>query len=217
MKNNLIKIMAISSIMSILLLYFRIQWSGNLHFAFLVWNLFLAWIPFLCALALTELQKGANSKYVLLLLFCLWLVFFPNSPYILTDLFHLTPKVDVPLWFDLVLILSFAWNGLILGYTSLFEVHAFLNKFFKKGTVWCFITGIMILSGFGIYLGRYPRWNTWDIVNDPIDLFSNIFNLLIHPLNNTRMVGVTFFFSLFLMVSYLTLSIFIQHKQNDSE
>ena len=209
--------MVISSVMSVVLLYLRIQWSGNLHFAFLVWNLFLAWIPFLCALVLTELQKGSTSKYVFAILFCVWLVFFPNSPYILTDLFHLTPKTDVPLWFDLVLILSFAWNGLILGYTSLFEVHDFLNKFFKKTIVWFFITGIMILSGFGIYLGRYPRWNTWDILNDPINLFSNIINLLTHPLNNTRMMGVTFFFSLFLMISYLTLSIFIQHKQNESE
>lgn len=213
--NRLIKVMALSSAMSIMLLYFRIQWSGNLHYAFLVWNLFLAWIPFLCALAITEMSKQSNSKFVLGSLFCSWLIFFPNSPYILTDLFHLHLKQDIPLWFDLVLILSFAWNGLILGYTSLFEVHRFLNKLFSIKTVWCFVIGIMILCGFGIYLGRYPRWNSWDIVSNPIALMSDVFNMLLHPLDNTRMVGVTFFFSLFLIVSYLTLNTFIQYKKDE--
>jgi uncharacterized membrane protein len=213
--NGLIKVMALSSAMSVMLLYFRIQWSGNLHYTFLVWNLFLAWIPFLCALAITEMSKQSNSKLVLGSLFCSWLIFFPNSPYILTDLFHLHLKQDIPLWFDLVLILSFAWNGLILGYTSLFEIHRFLNKLFSKKTVWCFVIGIMILCGFGIYLGRYPRWNSWDIVSNPIALMSDVFNMLLHPLDNTRMVGVTFFFSLFLIVSYLTLNTFIQYKKDE--
>ncbi len=206
--------MALSSALSIILLICRIQWTGYLYFIFLPWNLFLAWIPFCCALAIRELKAGA-SRWLIACLFCCWLVFFPNSPYILTDLFHLRPKQDVPLWFDLVLILSFAWNGLFLGYTSLFMIHRFLEKLFSKRTVWLFISGIMLLCGFGIYLGRYPRWNSWDVITSPIALMRDISGMMLHPLDHPRMLGVTFFFSLFLMMSYVTLITFIQNLQHE--
>lgn len=213
MNQQLIKTMAISSAMGVLLIFFRIQWSGSLFYIFLVWNLFLAWIPFLLSLALKESDKLHRSRFQLFCLFCSWLVFFPNCPYILTDLFHLHIRKDIPMWFDLVLILSFAWNGLLLGFASLFEIQRFFRIRMSQNMVSFFIFGLMTLCGFGIYLGRFPRYNSWEIVTNPIGLFSDIFNMVIHPMQNTRMVGVTFFFSVFLMVSFWTLNTLITENK----
>lgn len=215
MNNKLTKVLAISSVMSVLLLYFRIQWSGNISYIFLVWNLFLAWVPFFCAIALSKLNKKNHSKMMIAGLFCVWLIFFPNCPYILTDLFHLHLRPEIPLWFDLVLILFFAWNGLLLGYASLLEIQNFLRERFSSNTVNAFISGLMVLCSFGIYLGRFPRYNSWDIATNPIRLFSDILDMITHPMDNTRMVGVTFFFSLFLIVSYWTLNTLIKANRNN--
>ncbi|CAN5476705.1 DUF1361 domain-containing protein [soil metagenome] len=217
MSKQLIKVMAVSSALSIILLYFRIQWSGSLMFVFLPWNLFLAWIPFLLAMVLSEMNNNGTSRVKKLAVFFFWLLFFPNSPYILTDLFHLKLRSEVPLWFDLVLILSFAWNGLLLGFSSLFEIQKVLRTRFSANVVNFFITCLMVLCSFGIYLGRYPRYNSWDIISNPITLFSDIFKMIIHPMNNTRMVGVTFFFSVFLMVSFWTLNTLINHKRYEDK
>ena len=217
MNKRFIKVMAVSSAMSVILLYFRIQWSGNIMFVFLIWNLFLAWIPFLLAFALSEMNKTDTSRIKKLGVFSAWLLFFPNSPYILTDLFHLRLRSEIPLWFDLVLILSFAWNGLLLGYSSLMEIQKVLRSRLSAPVVNVFIGGLLVLCSFGIYLGRYPRYNSWDIITNPITLFSDIINMVMNPMNNTRMVGVTFFFSVFLMVSYWTLNTLINHKQHEGK
>jgi uncharacterized membrane protein len=217
MKTNLIKSLAVSTALSIFLLFFRIQWSGTLFYVFLVWNLFLAWIPFICSVLLLEAKQKQPSRVLLLLLFGSWLAFFPNSPYILTDLFHLKMRHDIPLWFDLILILSFAWNGLLLGFASLLNIQQFLKHYFSKNTLHVFVFALFLLCGFGIYLGRYPRFNSWDIVTNPITLFSDIISMITHPLKNTRMVGVTVFFSVFLIVSYSTLTSLIQHHKNEDK
>jgi uncharacterized membrane protein len=211
MMKRIIKTMTISSSLCLVLIIARFEWSGSLAYVFLIWNLFLAWVPFLCSICLTEAAIRNKPNYILALWFVVWLVFFPNSPYIVTDLFHLHQKRGIPLWFDLVLILSFAWNGLLLGFVSLFEVQHFLGSYFKARVVNAFIIFLMVLCSFGIYLGRYPRWNSWDIISNPFGLSGDILNMLLHPTQNTRMIGVTFFFSLFLLAAYGTLRSMISH------
>ncbi len=217
MKTNLIKSLTISTALSVFLLFFRVQWSGTLFYAFLVWNLFLAWIPFICSVFLLEAKHKRQTPVVLLFLFACWLLFFPNSPYILTDLFHLKVRHEIPLWFDLILILSFAWNGLLLGFSSLLNIQQFLKHYFSKSTIHIFVFTLFVLCGFGIYLGRYPRFNSWDVVTNPIALFTDIISMVTHPLKNTRMVGVTVFFSVFLIVSYSTLTSLIHHHKNEEQ
>ena|SRR6218665_1282222 len=217
MNKKLIITMALSSVLSVLLLYIRMEWSGSIAYIFLTWNLFLAWIPFMFSFFLSDVQARNRSKYLLLLLFSGWLLFFPNSPYILTDLFHLRPKAGIPLWYDLVLILSFAWNGLLLGFSSLLEVQRILKIYLNEKLVAVFIVLLMVLCSFGIYLGRYPRWNSWDILSNPVALFGDIFNMLLHPFENTRMVGVTFFFSLFLIAGYWTLHTMIRSFKTETK
>ncbi len=215
--NNLIKTLAISSIISVVLLYFRIQWSGTLFYVFLVWNLVLAWIPFLVSELIIKFHEKKIKPTYLFPLLCTWLLFFPNSPYIITDLFHLRLRNDIPLWFDLILIITFAWNGLLLGFTSLLNIQKYLGCYFSKNKVLVFTVCLFILCGFGVYLGRYPRFNSWDIITNPISLIKDILFMITHPLENTRMVGVTFFFSLFLIVCFYTLTNLIQHYKQDSK
>jgi uncharacterized membrane protein len=215
MANRLIKTMMVTTAFCIVLVMIRMQWSGSIRYAFLVWNLFLAWIPFILSVLISQLKKENKSILIQVLLFLVWLIFFPNSPYLLTDLFHLQQKNGIPLWFDLVVIMSFAWNGLLLGFASLFEIQRFLRSHFSSAKVDIFIMFLMILCSFGIYLGRFPRWNSWDVLNNPIALAADILQMLLHPANNTRMIGVTFFFSLFLIAAYWTLKELIRNFKTE--
>jgi uncharacterized membrane protein len=212
---QLTKTLGFSSALSLLLLLTRIEWSGSISYIFLVWNLFLAWIPFIAALLFAEVRATTRNRWQsVALLFC-WLIFFPNAPYILTDLFHFHQKPVVPLWYDLVLILSFAWNGLLLGFASLFEIQKHLRMRFREPVVDAFVALMLIMCSFGIYLGRYPRFNSWDILSNPLELFGSIVHMLLHPFDNTRMVGVTFFFSLFLIASFWTLKAMVHNLKHE--
>lgn len=201
------------SILCVCLLVIRTYITYNLHYYFLIWNLILAWIPFIFSSLLTRAGRsnGNNWKTTLLLLF--WLLFFPNAPYIITDLFHFRQKPLAPLWFDLGVIVFFAWNGLMLGFISLMNVHHFLSKRFGHYTCWAIVTFILFLCGFGIYLGRYERWNSWDLLTNPALLLENIGDHLIHPSLHPRTLGVTLLFAVFLIINYVTLCFLIRSRK----
>ena len=130
-------------------------------------------------------------------------------------MFHLRKIQNVPLWFDLGLIISFAWNGLMIGFISLIKIQQFLNTKFKPNTSWFIILAVLFLSGFGIYLGRFERWNSWDIVANPVALMSNVLDKFVNPLSHPKTLGVTLLFSLFLTVSYLTLFFLMESKNHE--
>jgi uncharacterized membrane protein len=200
--------LCLSSAMSIVMVVFRIAYTENVTYSFLVWNLFLAWMPLWNALALWQLSRyGLRTIPLLALFFVCWLLFFPNSPYIVTDFLHLTPRQNVPLWFDLMLIFSFAWNGLILGFTSLWIVQDVVQTLFGRMASWLVVAFALSSSGFAIYLGRFLNWNSWDVVTAPSALLTDIYGLLANPFAHPRTLAVTILFSSFLTVAYLTFAL----------
>jgi uncharacterized membrane protein len=192
----------------ITLVALRVHFTSKVTFVFLVWNIFLAIIPYIISTFLVLRHEKFQNRWLLVCPFLAWLCFFPNAPYILTDLFHLRPRAGVPFWYDLALILFFAWSGLMLGYASLMDMQMIITRHFGRITGWIIVIGSLILGSFGIYLGRYLRWNSWDVLSSPFALIKDIAIRVLEPADHPRTYGVTLIFSLFLIIGYLMLSQF---------
>lgn len=188
-----------------LLIICRMHFSGTGYYRFLGWNLFLALVPLLFSRAMRWLDRRGGSVVLLLLLFAGWLLFLPNAPYVTTDLLHLGPKAPVPLWYDLALLLSCAGTALGLGYLSLIDVHSVVAGRLGERTGWIVAIVSLFLCGFGIYLGRYERWNSWEIVTRPRSLLSDILDMVVHPHAHLRTWAVTVLFGVGLSLGYALL------------
>jgi uncharacterized membrane protein len=171
----------------------------------LVWNLFLAWIPFL----LSYLAYAMSWRRVLLYLVLpatalLWLLFFPNAPYILTDLQHLARESSsAPLWYDVIIMVWFAWTGLLLGLVSLYLMHDIVRRILGRVAGWLFVFTVSGLSSLGVYLGRFGRFNSWDILQEPREVAVTLLGLVIDP--SLRLLAFTTLFAVFYLFVYLTL------------
>ncbi len=174
-------------------------------FLSLNWNLFLAFVPWLVSMIFVT-RKQMN-KILLLLLILTWLIFFPNAPYILTDLFHLKNRHFPPIWYDLILLLSYAWTGLMFGFVSLLNIETILIEYMNKNTVALISIVLLFAASFGIYLGRYLRWNSWDIISNPFGIFSDIVERLSSPFDYLRAWGVTILMGLMLNMMYLSIKL----------
>src|ERR1044071_4068920 len=148
-----------------------------------------------------------RSKILAYILLIIWILFWPNSPYIITDLLHLREK-QVPLWYDLGLILSFAWAGLMLGFISLIEIQNLIRKRSNRIWGWAFATLMLLLGSLGIYIGRYGRLNSWDVFN-PDKLFSTMVMHWQDQLMRFDLVGMTLLYFVFLLLGYLTIKVII--------
>ncbi|NML64919.1 DUF1361 domain-containing protein [Hymenobacter sp. RP-2-7] len=195
--------LGLSLALSFALIAARVAITRQWQFVFLLWNLFLAAIPFALSAAL-HLAARAPKARLLLPVGLMWLLFFPNAPYLVTDLFHLEPHPGVPYWYDLALIMSCAWNGLMLAFASLLDMHALVRQRLGFWVGWSFATVALGLSAFGVYLGRYLRFNSWDILSNPFSLFYDIVQRILHPFHNWQTWGVTVVFWAFLLIAYAT-------------
>lgn len=184
---------------------FRVLYSHRWAFLFLNWNLFLAFVPWaLSSIAILNPKiRGRKSSIILIL--SAWLLFFPNGPYILTDLFHIRIKSSMPIWFDLVLILSFAWTGLLLGLLSLWDIERILKKRISRKWISVISVVLLFLGSFGVYIGRYLRWNSWDIFRAPFGLFYDISDRVVNPTDHPRTWGMTIAMGIFLNIIYWSL------------
>lgn len=194
--------MALSVAFLVLLIAGRVIYSGTVTYVFLAWNVFLAIIPLIISMGL-ERHATINRKTMLLLF--TWLIFLPNAPYIITDLFHFRERYPVPRWYDLLILVSASWIGLLLGFASLLRVEAFLDQAIgKRRARWC-IVGCIFLCSYGIYIGRYLRFNSWDLLTDPLALFSEIARHCTMPLTYLSIWRFTFLFTALLSLFYYNL------------
>lgn len=208
-----------ASFVCLLLLSVRALYSGRLSHQGLAWNLFLAWIPMFAALVVYNLSKSRRRAAWLLILPCLalWLLFFPNAPYILTDILHLSPQRGVPLWYDLIVLVAFAWTGAFLGFVSLYLMQGLVKRRAGKVMSWLFTFAVLAAGGFGVYLGRFPRYNSWDALLSPAALAYDILSHLRHPLANLRTFAFSALFTLCLTAMYLMLVAIIHFRPEIQE
>jgi uncharacterized membrane protein len=195
--------LVVLSLAAVGLLAVRIDRVGEPAFVFLTWNLFLAWIPFVLSLCMAAVHGRGGPRPLLWVLGAGWLLFLPNAPYILTDFIHLGRMCGAPLWLDATLIGTFATTGLALGLGSLLVVHHIVEARAGRVVGWAVAVSSLVLSAIGIYLGRFPRFNSWDVVSDPHSLVPVVLQRLADPLGNAFLLRFAVVMSTLLLASYL--------------
>jgi uncharacterized membrane protein len=180
---------------------FRGHHTGDPYYRFLVWNLFLAWVPFAFALAAYLLARRRTGPGVVLL-GVLWLLFFPNAPYILTDFIHLSESPAAPLWYDALMIASFAWTALLLGFASLYLMQTIWRRAAGPAVAWLGVVAALALASFGVYLGRFLGFNSWDALVRPRLIVEVIREDIESPLEHPRLFASMLVLTASLSVAY---------------
>jgi uncharacterized membrane protein len=193
------------SLFCIALALVRDAHTGNQDYRFLIWNLFLAWIPFALAVFVYDRWRRRQTGLLLVALGGIWLLFFPNAPYIATDFVHLRQDPLPPYWYDAVTIAAFAWIGLLLGFASLYLMQTVVRQ--SRGAVagWAFAVIAIGLGSLGIYLGRFLRLNSWDALEHPSVLPRIAHAVARDPFAYQEAIAVTLLFTAALSFAYFLL------------
>lgn len=201
--NRLVLSIVCASLVGVFLLIIRIQHSESTRYLFLIWNLILAGcVPLIAWWLTVRIRKYGWLKTPQILLTFTWFLFLPNSFYIITDFIHLRPNYEASLLFDIVMLTSFTLSGLVLGYISVYMVHEELKKRMSARSTWVAISGIFVASSFAIYLGRFTRWNSWDIILQPAGLLFDVSDRVVNPAAHGQTYVTTVIFSILLIVFY---------------
>lgn len=196
------KMLFVSILFNMSLLFVRFYFTKELEYGFYIWNTFLAVLPLIFSRYLLK-QNRFNLKSAALV--ACWLAFFPNAPYMITDLFHYAEKPPVPYWYDLLIVITAAWNGLLLGIISLMQIEQFLSRHLKP--IWVKLTVLIsfMLCGYGIYIGRYLRFNSWDAVVSPNKLIYTLASHVLQPQEHRAIWAFTLLFGTMFGIIYFTL------------
>jgi uncharacterized membrane protein len=183
----------------------RVAYSDTERHTGLIWNLFLAWIPFMLAYFAHAVSWRRATLYLIIpAIAFLWLIFFPNAPYMLTDLQDLSRRAsDAPLWYDVIIVVWMSWTGMMLGVVSLYLMQDIIIRTFGRTTGWIFVFVISALSSFGIYIGRFVRLNSWDILQNPAEAAQLIMGIVIDP--SRRLAAFTILYTIFFLFVFLLL------------
>lgn len=180
----------------------RVCIAGDIFFLFLIWNVFLAFIPLLISYIIYS--KHNVNHFAFFFLLAVWLLFFPNAPYILTDMVHLKIAEKRLQWFDLILVFSYSLTGLLYSFLSLHLIEKTLQAKFNIKRTYIIALCVLYLSAFGIYLGRFLRWNSWDIFSNMRQVLGDVLVRLTNPITHMEVWQFTFLFGSFLTVFYFS-------------
>ncbi len=202
----LILLLLIPSVAAVGMWFVRVLLTGSLYLGFILWNLILAWLPLLLALAVIKFVSSYRLiHYKSIGSLLLWLVLLPNSFYVVTDFIHLRNFNNRYRLLDIVILLLFSIAGLALGYVSLLLVHRCLEKRVHLSWAHWFAGAVLLLSSFAIYLGRHLRWNSWDVLFQPSGIIFDVSNRLLYPAEYPDTFTTTILFFAFLSALYVPL------------
>jgi uncharacterized membrane protein len=210
-------LLVLASLISLALVTIRMLYNDDRGYSFLIWNLILAWVPYAAAWA-ASLAARNRTTFLIIMPFCtlVWLAFFPNAPYLLTDFQHLaTANRVTPLWYDVILLLWAAWTGLLLGIASLQMMQEIIRRAFGSTAGWSFAIGVTLLSSIGVYLGRFLRWNSWNLLQDPLPIAKDMYGIVRHPLANLPTYVFLILFTLLFLFIYITIHLLGHGKPED--
>lgn len=185
-----------------LLLLLRMLISGTVTYDFMILNLGLAWIPLFFSTGLVLVHEHTKTKKIFWLKFSLallWLLFIPNAPYVLTDFIHLKVRDSTPLWFDVLLLESFALTGLLIGTISCFQIEQLMKKKYGKRLSFYISIGTFLLISCGVAIGRFFRFNSWEVFTSPVRLAKELYFSFITPSIWIESIAFSVFFFFFLV------------------
>ena len=201
-RSLLVRVLLSASALLTLGVAVRVALTQSLDGTNLVWNLFLAWVPFVLALVLYDGARRAARPGTLAALGAAWLLFLPNAPYIVTDAKWLGEYAGGTLWYDAGLIATAATIGLALGFVSLYLVQGVVTGRFGHLTGWAIAWAALALSGVGVYLGRFQRWNSWEVVTEPTTIVGQLAAAALDPLAHARPLALSTAFAVTWCVGY---------------
>jgi uncharacterized membrane protein len=194
----------ISTLLALGMYAARVVVGRSWNYNNLLWNLALAWIPYIASIiAYAFFRVHPKSWWLLIIPGFIWLIFFPNAPYIVTDFLHLQKRPYIPLWYDIALLATFAWTGIFLGIVSLRTMQFIVKEKVGVFLSWVFALTAMALSGFGIYLGRFGRWNSWDLLVNPFQVLGDTLSRITSLFSLLHIAAFTLMFTGFLLATYL--------------
>jgi uncharacterized membrane protein len=177
--------------------------TGSGAYDFLAWNLFLAWLPLLFAAATLRLRRGRRTRAAAIPAGLLWLAFFPNAPYIVTDYVHVRIEGTDHLALDLTMLTAAAAAGMVLALGSLRIVHDVVRRRLGDAAGFAFVGAVATASAIGVYLGRVLRWNSWQLFSHPDEVARDVLARIADPQAHGRAVGGTVVFALAFLAAYL--------------
>ena len=200
----------------IFLVLARVAYSETEYHLDLIWNLFLAWIPFILSYFAHSISWRQIWLYLVIpIIAVFWLLFFPNAPYMLTDLQDLARRATgAPLWYDVIIVVWCSWTAMLLGVVSLYLMQDIVQRTFGRLIGWSFVFTISALSSFGIYIGRFVRLNSWDILQDPAETAMEILGIIIDP--SRRLAAFLVSYTVFFLFVYLLLYSFSHMLQEQT-
>lgn len=217
-KSSLVSTLLLASFSSVGLYLVGALFYETGQFWYLNWNLFLAWVPLILAFWLMRsLQQHQWTSWQNISITLLWLIFLPNSFYIVSDFIHLKTDYIANALYSTVILMSFSVTGMVLGYVSLLMVHNALLKRLPTKTTHKIITIVLFLCGFAIYLGRSLHWNTWDILINPAGLLFDVSDHILNPSAHPQTFATTFSFFVLISSFYLIIWQFIKVIRNERD